>query len=139
MLADYWFEYPVRVHPHQTDYAGVIWHGSYVVWLEEARVEYLRALGIEYADLIAAGCELPVVDLSIRYHRAIKMGTAGVVVKTCLCELKGVRINWDYRIESLEGLHVTARVTIVAIDWHKAKIMRQLPPIIQEALTRIPG
>ena len=138
MLADYWFDYPVRVHPNQTDYAGVVWHGSYVVWLEEARIEYLRSLGVEYADLVASGCELPVIDLSIRYHRAIKMG-AEAVVKACLCEVKGVRINWDYRIESAEGLHVTARVTLVAIDRHKAKILRQLPPIIQEALARIPG
>jgi acyl-CoA thioester hydrolase len=138
MLADYWFDYPVRVHPHQTDYAGVVWHGSYVVWLEEARVEYFRSLGVEYADLLTAGCELPVVDLSIRYHRAITMG-AEVIVKACLCEVRGVRINWDYRIESSEGLHVTARVTLVAIDRHKSKIMRQLPPIIQDALTKIPG
>jgi acyl-CoA thioester hydrolase len=138
MLADYWFDYLVRVHPNQTDYAGVVWHGSYVVWLEEARIEYLRLLGVEYADLVTSGCELPVIDLSIRYHRALKMG-AEAIVKTCLCEIKGVRINWDYRIESPDGLHVTARVTLVAIDRHKAKIMRQLPPIIQEALTKIPG
>ncbi|NJR38852.1 MAG: acyl-CoA thioesterase [Leptolyngbyaceae cyanobacterium CSU_1_4] len=116
----------------------MVWHGSYVVWLEEARLEYFRALGVEYTDLVGSGCELPVIDLSIRYHRAIKMG-AEAVVKVCLCEIKGVRINWDYRIESAEGLHVTARLTLVAIDRHKAKILRQLPPLIQAALTRIPG
>jgi acyl-CoA thioester hydrolase len=138
MHPDYWFDYPVRVHPHQTDYAGVVWHGSYIVWLEEARVAYFSALGVEYADLVTSGCELPVVDLSLRYHRAIKMGSEAIV-KTCLSEIKGVRINWDYCIESAAGLHVTARVTLVAIDAHKAKIMRRLPPIIEEALTRIPG
>ncbi len=36
-----WFEYPVRAQPHHTDYAGVVWHGSYIIWLEEARVECL--------------------------------------------------------------------------------------------------
>jgi acyl-CoA thioester hydrolase len=138
MLAEYWFDYPVQVHPHQTDYAGVVWHGSYVTWLEEARVMYFRALSVEYADLVASGCELPVIDLSIRYHRALKMGE-GAIVKTCLKEIKGVRINWEYRIESAEALHVTAKVTLVAIDRQKAKIMRQLPLIIQDALSRIPG
>jgi acyl-CoA thioester hydrolase len=138
MLAEYWFDYPVRVHPHQTDYAGDVWHGSYVVWLEEARVEYFRALGVAYADLVDSGCELPVVELSLRYHRALKMGEEAIV-KTCFSEIKGVRIHWDYRIESVKGLHVTAKVTLVAIDRHKAKIMRQLPPIIQDALSRIPG
>jgi len=32
-----WFEYPVRVQPHHTDYAGLVWHGSYIAWMEEAR------------------------------------------------------------------------------------------------------
>jgi acyl-CoA thioester hydrolase len=138
MLAEYWFDYPVRVHPNQTDYAGVVWHGSYIVWLEEARVAFFRELGIEYADLVDSGCELPVVDLSIRYHRAVKMGREAVV-KTCLKEIKGVRINWEYRIESAEGLHVTAAVTLVAIDRQRAKIMRQLPPLLVDAIARIPG
>jgi acyl-CoA thioester hydrolase len=137
MQADYWFPYPIRVHPNQTDYAGVVWHGSYIVWLEEARVEYFRTLGVAYADLVAAGCELPVVDLSVRYHRALKMG-AEAIVKTCLSEIKGVRINWDYRIESDEGLHVSAKVTLVAIDRQKAKIMRRLPPLMETALSKIP-
>lgn len=34
-----WFEYPIRVQPHHTDYAGIAWHGSYIAWMEEARVE----------------------------------------------------------------------------------------------------
>jgi acyl-CoA thioester hydrolase len=138
MLADYWFTYPVQVYPHHTDYAGVVWHGSYVRWLEEARVEYFRSLGVQYADLVTSGYMLPVVELSLRYHQELKMGETAIV-KACLSEIKGVRINWDYRIESHQGLHATARVTLVAVDGQKAKIMRQLPPVIQEALSRIPG
>ena len=42
-----WFEYPVRVQPHHTDYGGIVWHGNYLTWLEEARVEYFRSIGIE--------------------------------------------------------------------------------------------
>jgi acyl-CoA thioester hydrolase len=137
MLAEYWFDYPVQIFPHHTDYAGVVWHGSYVAWLEEARVEYFRALGVQYADLVASGYTLPVVELSLRYHRELKMGETAIV-KARLSEVKGVRINWDYRIETPQGLHVSARVTLVAIG-QTAKIMRQLPPIIQEALSRIPG
>ena len=33
-----WFEYPVRAQPHHTDYAGIVWHGTYLTWMEEARV-----------------------------------------------------------------------------------------------------
>lgn len=132
-----WFEYPVKVHPHHTDYAGVVWHGTYITWMEEARVEALRSLGIEYADLVAMGCELPVVDLSIRYHRSLKMG-AEAIVRTRMMEMHGIRINWEYEIQSIDRTvtHVTAQVTLVAVDIVKGKILRQLPAEIKDALRR---
>ncbi|MGL5804871.1 MAG: acyl-CoA thioesterase, partial [Xenococcaceae cyanobacterium] len=40
-----WFEYPVKAQPHHTDSGGVVWHGTYLTWMEEARVEYLRSIG----------------------------------------------------------------------------------------------
>lgn len=136
-IADRWFEYIVKVHPHHTDYGGVVWHGTYIAWMEEARVESLRSLGIEYADLVALGCELPVVELSTRYHRAVKMGMT-VVVKTRLADTEGIKLDWDYQIQSLDGseLYVTARVTLVAVDREKGKIMRRLPQAVQDVLSK---
>ncbi|WP_414519802.1 acyl-CoA thioesterase [Nostoc sp. PCC 9305] len=133
-----WFEYLVRVQPHHTDYAGVVWHGSYIAWMEEARNECLRSIGIEFADLAAIGCDLPVVELSVRYHRSVQLGMA-VMVKTRMAEVTGVRINWDYAIVSTDGqeLYVTAKVTLVALDRDRGKIMRQLPPSFKDALTKI--
>lgn len=60
------FDYQVRAQPHHTDYAGVVWHGSYITWLESARVEYLRLVGIDFSDLVEMGCDLPVVDLMVK-------------------------------------------------------------------------
>lgn len=136
--AETWFEYPVKAQPHHTDYAGIVWHGSYLAWMEEARVECLRSIGIEFSDLVALGCDLPVVELSIRYHRPIQMGMAAIV-KTRMVTTEGVRINWDYQIQSPDAqeLYVTAQVTLVAIDREKGKIMRQLPPAVKDALARL--
>lgn len=133
-----WFEYPVRVHAHHTDCAGIVWHGSYVAWLEEARVECLRSLGVAYADWVAMGLELPVVELAIHYHQALRMGELAVV-KTRMLTMKGVRINWDYQIQSPNGqeTYVTAQVTLVAINRENGKIMRQLPPVVQETLAKL--
>ncbi|MBA3920657.1 MAG: acyl-CoA thioesterase [Nostocaceae cyanobacterium] len=133
-----WFEYPVRAQPHHTDYGGIVWHGTYVIWMEEARVECLRSIGIEFADLVALGCDLPVVELSLRYHRPIQLGMAAVV-RTRMAEVTGVRINWDYAIQSQDGeeLYVTAHVTLVAVDREKGKILRSLPENVQSALARL--
>ncbi|MCF3606930.1 hypothetical protein L2E81_10030 [Planktothrix agardhii 1033] len=57
-----WFDYVVRVSPHHTDYGGIVWHGTYISWMEEARVERLRLAGLEYHTLVEMGCELPVID-----------------------------------------------------------------------------
>ena len=105
--------------------------------MEETRVEALRSLGIDYADLVALGCELPVVDLSIRYHQGLKMG-AEAIVRARMMEMKGVRINWEYEIKSLDRTitHLTATVTLVAVDREKGKILRQLPEAVKDVLTR---
>ena len=133
-----WFEYPVRVQPHHTDYAGIVWHGTYITWMEEALVECLRSIGIEFADLVILGCDLPVVELSVRYHRSIGLGMPAIV-KTRMNEVTGVRINWDYAIVSPDGqqLYVTAKVTLVALDRERGKIMRQLPTSFKNALAKI--
>lgn len=133
-----WFDYPVTAHPHHTDYAGVVWHGSYIAWMEEARVECLRSIGLDYAKLVAMGCELRVVELSIRYRQPVLMGMIAIV-KTRISEMTGVRIHMDYEIQSVDGqdLFVTARVTLVPVEQERGKIMRQLPPTLKDALLKL--
>lgn len=133
-----WFEYLVRAQPHHTDYAGVVWHGTYLTWMEEARVECLRSMGIDFAELVKLGCDLPVIELSVRYHRAMRLGETALV-KTRMTEIAGVRMNWDYQIQtSLEkALYLSGRVTLVAIDREKGKIMRQLPPNMKNLLIKL--
>jgi acyl-CoA thioester hydrolase len=133
-----WFEYPIVVHPHHTDYGGVVWHGTYLTWMEEARVECLRSIGIDFADLVTMGCDLPVVDLSIRYRRSLRMGESAIV-KTRTIDLEGVRIIWEYEIESVDRsiVYLTGMVTLVAVDREQGKIMRQLPPSVKDALVKM--
>ncbi|MEM9539674.1 MAG: thioesterase family protein [Cyanobacteria bacterium P01_E01_bin.42] len=128
------FDYPIRVQPHHTDYAGIVWHGTYIRWLEEARVEYLRSMGVEFADLVASGCDLPVVELSLRYRKALYLGCSAIV--KAKINLQGVRLNWDYEIRSPDDLelYLTARVVLVPVDRQTWKIMRQLPPILHSVL-----
>lgn len=133
-----WFQYPVRVYPHHTDYAGMVWHGTYITWMEAARVESLRAIGVNFSELVALGCDLPVVELSVRYHKALRMGM-DATVKTRMSQMEGVRLNWEYRIESPDGrdLYLTGVVTLVAVDLEKGKIMRRLPPAVKDVFAKL--
>ncbi|MEB3828878.1 acyl-CoA thioesterase [Phormidium sp. CCY1219] len=136
--SDGWFEYPVRAYPHHTDYAGIVWHGSYLTWMEEARVESLRSIGINFAELVALGCDLPVVELALRYHKPMRMGN-DAIVRSRMLEMDGVRLNWEYQIQSVDGLevYVTGVVTLVAVDIEKGRIMRRLPETVQDALVKL--
>lgn len=132
-----WFDYPIRVYPHHTDHSGIVWHGTYLQWLEEARVEYLRTQGLDYSELVALGCELPVVELSIRYHQSLQMGEEALV-QTRMTQISGVRMHWHYRIQSLDRQtqYLTGEVTLVAVDREQGKIMRGLPPSVKDILAK---
>lgn len=131
------FDYWVRVQPADTDYSGVVWHGSYVAWMEAARVEALRARGLAYDALVAAGCELPVVELSIRYRRPARLGDA-IAVRARLAAVERVRLVWDYAIESPDGAigYATAKVVLVPVDSARGKIVRAWPSPLREAIDR---
>ncbi|TVQ21228.1 MAG: acyl-CoA thioesterase [Leptolyngbya sp. DLM2.Bin15] len=138
ITSDRWFEYGVHAYPNHTDYSGAVWHGTYLAWMEEARVDYLRQMGVSFADLVELGCDLPVVDLTIRYHRALRMGESAIV-RARMQDMSGVRMTWDYEIQSLDRqeTYVSAQVVLVPVDRDKGKIMRRLPANIQEALMKL--
>ena len=132
-----WFNYAVHVYPHHTDYSGVVWHGCYVNWMEEARIESLRTVGMSFEDLLAAGVDLPVVEMSLRYHRSARMGD-NLLVMTRLITNK-IRLNWEYQIRTETDLCVTALVTLVAVDFENRKLLRSLPSSLEGAIAKLTG
>ncbi|MBE9078899.1 acyl-CoA thioesterase [Romeria aff. gracilis LEGE 07310] len=134
-----WFEYPFRVQPHHTDYSGVVWHGTYITWLEAARVDCLSQMEMPFDQIFAAGFDLPVIDLSLRYHQPLRLGMAAVV-KARLAPQQKVRIQWLYEIETVgprPQTCLTGQVTLVVIDRQSGKIVRRLPAEIQQVIDRL--
>ncbi|MCS6782035.1 MAG: thioesterase family protein [Gloeomargarita sp. SKYBB_i_bin120] len=122
-----WFVYPVQVYPQDTDYGGVVWHGRYLYWLEQARVAWLEAQGVRFRDLVAADCDLPVVELSIRYHKPVHLGDQ-VCIKARPRPRQGVRLVWDYELTRQAELVCTAVVTLAPLNRTTGKLYRRLPP-----------
>ena len=44
---------PIRVYFEDTDFSGLVYHGSFVRWMERGRSDWLRMLGIHHHELIA--------------------------------------------------------------------------------------
>ena len=53
----------------ETDQGGVVHHSVYPVYFEMGRTELLRANGLAYKDLEAAGVFFVIAELHIKYRR----------------------------------------------------------------------
>lgn len=67
-MLPYHYLHRVRVRYGETDQMGVCWHGNYLLYLEEARGEAIRAACGPYAAIEAEGIITPVVAVDLRYH-----------------------------------------------------------------------
>ena len=62
----------LRVRYADTDKMGIVYYGKYFEYFEVARTEMLRAYGLPYSEIEAAGYGLPVLEASARYLRGAK-------------------------------------------------------------------
>ena len=130
-----------RVLPQHTDHAGVMWHGAYVAWLEEARVEALAAVGLAYSDLAARGLELPVVSLAIDYRQALRHGDR-VEIRSQALPRRGLKLPWrSLLLDGAGGLAAEARVDLVAVAMEgpgrQPRLLRRLPEDLERAVAAL--
>src|SRR5579859_4048330 len=58
----------------ETDAQGIVHHSSYVLWMEEARLNFARSVGIDYAETERAGRLMSIVEMQVHYHSAMRFG-----------------------------------------------------------------
>ena len=125
-----------KVLPQHTDHAGVMWHGAYVAWLEEARVEALAAAGLSYSAMAGMGLEMPVVSMTVAYRRSIRPGDQIVLESQCGSQ-SGVRWPWRSRFVLDGQVMADARVELVIVG--DGRLLRQPPDAIRPALDALQG
>jgi acyl-CoA thioester hydrolase len=133
-----WWRLRRRVLPQHTDHAGVMWHGAYLAWLEEARVEALAEAGLAYSALSARGLELPVVGLQINFRQALLHGD-DVELRSQVLAREGLKLPWCSRFIAPDGaVAAEARVDLVLVDLcggpSRRRLLRQLPQDLEQAV-----
>ena len=68
-----------KVYYSDTDAYGVVWHGSYLRWLEMGRVEYCEDLGLNLIELEKQDIVMPVTNMNIRYKASGRLNDIVVV------------------------------------------------------------
>lgn len=127
-------ELSIRVRYGETDQMGVVHHGNYALYLEMARIEWLRGFGISYRDMEVSGTLLPVVSMSLNFKKSAYYDEV-IKVITKLKKLPSVKIEFDYEIFNEKGeLLVEASTTLAFIDM-KTKRPIKAPQYILEAIS----
>ena len=67
-------EVEVEVPFHDVDLAGVVWHGHYMKYLENARWAVMNRIGFGLDAMLASGFVWPVIGLEVKYIRAARYG-----------------------------------------------------------------
>ncbi len=70
--ASYAFTHRIRVRFAESDAMGIVHHSRFVPYLEEARVEYLRAIGRPYTAWREAGIDAAVLECWVQYRKPLR-------------------------------------------------------------------
>ena len=114
----------IRVRYGETDPMKYVYYGNYAEYLEVARVELFRKIGISYNEIERRGIWLPVSEYSIKYLKPAKYDDL-LEIKTTIKKLPSVRIEFEYEIYNQANEKLTeAHKTLFFLDAEKQKITK---------------
>ena len=127
-------EIPVRVYWEDTDAGGIVYHASYLRFMERARSEWLRAAGVDQPALRERErIQFAVVDMQIAWRRAAVHDDL-LTVSAELHSARGATFGFVQQVLRGTELLVEATVRAAALDADTLK-PRRLPPDLSKRLT----
>lgn len=125
-------------HYYETDQMKIVHHSNYIRWFEEARIHYLDAVGMRFADQEASGIVCPVLTVDAKYIRMVRFGET-VEIITRLNLYNGLRYGFSYEVRGKDNgeLYCTGTSTHCFLDpeGRPIKVRRDYLPM-HEVLTR---
>jgi acyl-CoA thioester hydrolase len=141
------FTHPIRVYWEDTDAGGIVFYANYLKFMERARTEWLRSLGISQQALKAqTGGMFVVTDTQLKYlqparlddmlmvsAQIVEKGRASLTIsqEIRLCPAENMR-------EALSNQEQTPLVCLgtICIAWVDAGTLKpgRIPRLIMEAL-----
>lgn len=119
-----------RIRPlyADTDAAGVVYYGTYLRYLEEARTQAVEAVGLDLSAEADAGFLYPVAHVEIDYRASIRYGQI-VRVSSEVRSLERVRctIAHELVLEDAEQVAATALVELACVNFATRRPVRVSP------------
>ncbi|MCU4676654.1 acyl-CoA thioesterase [Catenovulum sp. 2E275] len=126
-----------EVQFYDVDSMRVVWHGSYVKFLEIARCELLKKFDYNYLKMEASGYLWPIVDMRLKYVSSAKLGQI-IEVEANLIEYES-RLKIEYIIRDATSKQVlTKAYTIqVAVDMQNNEMLYQSPAVLTDKIKAV--
>lgn len=86
-----------RVIYGDTDQMGIVYYANYLRFFERGRCEFMRARGIAYQDVEAAGFILPVVEANVRYRSSARFDDL-LTIETWVERTSRVKVFFAYAV-----------------------------------------
>ena len=108
----------IRIYYEDTDFSGVVYHASYLRFLERGRTETLRARSIDQAALFGDGgtgaLAFAVRHMAIDWLRPARMDDI-ITVETRIGAIKGASLSLHQRILRSDEILMTAEVLVALV------------------------
>ena len=127
------FSFKIKVRYCETDQMGLVHHGSYINYFEEARISWISNLGFSYSEMEKSGIILPVSKLNVSYLRPAYFDDE-LVVNVELAELPTSRLIFNYTIKNKDEVVVTGTTVLAFLNKEPKKPVR-CPDYMLEKVT----
>jgi acyl-CoA thioester hydrolase len=108
--------FALTVYFEDTDAYGIIYYANYLRFMERARSDFLRAVGVDQmAELEATGSAYAVVEVDIRYKKPGRLGDDLLIVST-VEQVRASSVLIHQRVMRGEEQLTDARVTAAFLD-----------------------
>ncbi|WDT67308.1 acyl-CoA thioesterase [Cloacibacterium sp. TD35] len=125
----------LRVRYGETDPMKYVYYGNYAEYLEVARVELFRTLGISYDEIEKRGIWLPVSEYKIKYLKPAFYDEV-LEIHTYVKKIPGVKIEFEYEIYNDSKQKITeASTTLFFLDATTNKVSR-CPDFLMELIQK---
>ena len=103
--------FPLRVYFEDTDVAGIVYYANYLRFIERARSDLLRLIGVDQRGALEGGEGVyAVAEISVKYHAPAKLGD-DLLVLTGIEAVRGASVLIHQRVMRGDQLLADARVT----------------------------
>jgi acyl-CoA thioester hydrolase len=108
--------FALSVYFEDTDAYGIVYYANYLKFMERARSDMIRAVGVDQsAELRRSGSAYAVVEVNIRYRRPAKLGDDLLVVSK-VDQVRASSVHIQQRVMRGQELLTDAKVTAAFLD-----------------------